>query len=159
MNQQVAAELSAASSGHSWVAGTPADANELVVVVVWEVTGVLQSAAEHTPEDLPVLEAGDDRANYRSLDASRDQAREKTGSFDAVGEVVGVEGDDAAHAVAELDRRRQRQRRAHRLARERELGEVEFLDDPDHRRAQRRLFVAGAPGAMSDQPMPGKSTA
>jgi hypothetical protein len=112
--------------------------------VVGEVTGVLQSAAEHTPEDVPVLEPGDHRADYRSLDASRDQAREETGSLDAVGEVVGVEGDDAAQAAAEVDGGRQCQRRAHRLARQREVGEVELFDDSDDRGSQRGFLVAGA---------------
>ena len=60
-------------------------------------------------------------------------SREDTGSLETVGEVVGVEGDDAPHSVAEVDGRRQRDCRANGLTRQRELGEVEFLDDPDDR--------------------------
>ena len=87
---------------------------------------------------------GHDRARYRCLDASRHQAREETGSLDAVGEVVGVDGDDTAHAAAEVDGDGQRQRRAHRLARQREVGEVELFDNPDDRGSQRGFLVAGA---------------
>jgi hypothetical protein len=46
--------------------------------------GVLHSAAHHAPDDLFVLEAGDDRADDRRLDASRHQAREQAGSLEAV---------------------------------------------------------------------------
>ena len=89
-------------------------------------TRVLQAAPHHTPEDLPVLEAGYSRADQRSLDASRHHAREETGSLDTVGEVVGVEGDDAAHSVAQVDGGRQREGRAHRFTGQREIGEVEL---------------------------------
>ena len=103
---------------------------ELIEVVVGEMTRVVQSASQHAPENLPVLEAGDDRADHRSLDASRHQAGDATRSLEAAGEVVGVEGDDAAHALAEVDGRRQRDRRADGLTRQREVGKVELLDDP-----------------------------
>jgi hypothetical protein len=40
-----AASVAEYRSGHDWVSGTPADARELIEVVVGEVTGVLHSAA------------------------------------------------------------------------------------------------------------------
>jgi hypothetical protein len=49
-----------------------------------------------------------------------------------------------AHAVAEADGHPQRERRAHRLTGQREIGEVELLDDPDDRGTQRGFLVAGA---------------
>jgi hypothetical protein len=52
----------------------------------------------------------------------------------------------AAHSLSEVDGHRQRQGRAHRLPRQREVGQVELLDDPDDRGSQRRLLVAGAGG-------------
>src|SRR4029450_5474335 len=99
--------------GHNWVSGTPANASELIEVVVGEVTGVPHSAAQYAPEDVPVLEASDDRAYYRSLDASHHQSREETGSLEAAGEVVGVESDDGGDLVAQVDGADPRERRAH----------------------------------------------
>ena len=72
------------------------------------------------------------------------QAREEARSLEAAREVVGVEGDDAAHALAEIDGRRERECRAHRLTGEREVGEVEVLDQPDDRCSQGRFLVVGA---------------
>jgi hypothetical protein len=51
---------------------------------------------------LLVLQAAEDRPPHRKTDVSHDQPRENIRSLDAVGEVVGVEGDDAAHSVAEV---------------------------------------------------------
>jgi hypothetical protein len=130
--------------GNNCVSGTLADASELIEVVVGEVTGVPHSAAQYAPEDVPVLEAGDNRAHCRSLDASDHHAREGTCSLETAGVVVGVERDDAAYSLAEVDGRRQRERRTQGLSRQREVGEVEFIDDPDDRGAQRRFLVAGA---------------
>jgi hypothetical protein len=67
--------------------------------MVGQLTGVMQSPSHYSLEDVLVIEAGDDRATHRSADASHHHAREQIGSLDAVGEVVGVEGDDAAHSV------------------------------------------------------------
>jgi hypothetical protein len=92
----------------------------------------------------PVLEAGDHRAHHRSLDAADHQAREEAGSLETVGEVVSVEGDDAAHSDAEVDGRRQRKRRAHGLTGQREVGEAEVLDHPNDRCSQGRFLITGA---------------
>jgi hypothetical protein len=59
-------------------------------------------------------------------------------------EVIGVDRNDLAHSVAEIHGRRQGECGAHGFARQREVGQVEILDDPDDRGAQRRLLVVGA---------------
>ena len=88
------------ASRHCRISGAPADPTEFVEVMVGQTTRSCTPPRTTRP-NLPVLEALD-WAHHRSLDASCHQAREEAGPLDTVGEVVGVEGDDAAYSIAEV---------------------------------------------------------
>jgi hypothetical protein len=60
------------------------------------------------------------------------------------GVVVRVEGDDTSHPVLKLGEGGQRDRRAHRLARQSDIVDVEHRDELDECAAERRLGVTRA---------------
>jgi hypothetical protein len=62
-----------------------------------------------------LFEPAEDGAPHRKADVPDDQSRKPVGSLDAVGEVVGVEGDYPAHPVAEVEGGGERHRGAHRF--------------------------------------------
>lgn len=80
----------------------------------------------------------------RQADIPDHQARERIGSFEAVSEVVGVEGDDAPYSAPEVHGRRKRKRCAHGFAGQGDAGEVEILNHSYDRGTQGGLVVTGA---------------
>jgi hypothetical protein len=61
------------------------------------------SPPRRMPARTCLFEPAEDGAPHRKADVPDDQSRKPVGSLDAVGEVVGVEGDYPAHPVAEVE--------------------------------------------------------
>ena len=117
---------------------------QLGQVVIWELAAVEQTAPQHDAQNRLVLHPRDQRADYREACAADVDRGDAVSSTDTLRVVVRVERNDLSHAVFELDCGRQRHRRTHRLACQRDVFELEPLDELDDRAAERRLGVTRA---------------
>ncbi len=90
------------------------------------------------------MDARDGRADNGRQRTGHDEPGQQAGPRDAARVVIGIDRHDTPHSLGQIGRGAEGERRAHRLAEQRHVAQVESGDEVLDRFAHGRLLIGGA---------------